>query len=51
MNAVGILIDHTHQQGGEERTGTDNERGIGGSGEVHRLVLAAEIERTARNAQ
>ena len=51
MDAVGILIDQPHQQGGKERTRTDNERSIGGSGEVHRLVLATEIERTARNAQ
>ena len=51
MNAVGILIDQTNQQGGKERTRTDNERGIGGGGKVHRLILAAEIERTARNAQ
>ena len=51
VDAGGILIDHTHQQGGEERTGAHYQRSIRGGGEVHRLVLAVEIERSARNTQ
>ena len=51
VNTGRILIDHAHQQGGEERTGTYYQRSIGGCGEVHRLVLAVEIERAARDTQ
>ena len=50
MNVRGA-IDEPHQQGGEKRTRADDERGVGGGGEVHRLVLAQKVERAARNAQ
>ena len=43
MNVRGA-IDEPHQQGGEKRTRADDERGVGGGGEVHRLVLAQKVE-------
>ena len=51
VDARRMAINQTNQQGSKERTGTYDERCIGSCGIIHRLVLAKEIERTARNAQ
>ena len=48
---AGRLVYEAHQQRGEERAGAYDERGVGGGGEIHRLVLAQEIERAARDAE
>ena len=45
------LVEQDGQQRGKQRTGADNERGIGGGGIVQRLVLSEKIQRTTSHTQ